>query len=132
MKCFQVFSATDSRENDYAEGFANYWRALHDPRGLLVTTDTLVRIPPSSHMTVMFKPVAGLFQSVRKYLPLQFMPITIELSLVDSSLDPIITQGRRPDASAIANGFLYRCSICELVNSKCSSKVRPSYARQFI
>ena len=24
---FQVFSATDSRENDYAEGFANYWRA---------------------------------------------------------------------------------------------------------
>jgi len=56
-------------------------------------------------MTVMFKPVAGLFQSVRKYLPLQFMPITIELSLVDSPLDPIITQGRRPDAGAIPNGF---------------------------
>ena len=91
---FQVFSATDSRENDYAEGFANYWRnLLHDPRGLLVTADSLVRIPPSSHMTVMFKPVAGLFQSVRKYLPLQFMPITIELSLVDNPLDPIITQG---------------------------------------
>ena len=91
---FQVFSATDSRENDYAEGFSNYWRnLLHQPRGLLVTTDTLVRIPPSSHMTVMFKPVAGLFQSVRKYLPLQFMPITIELSLVDNPFDPIITQG---------------------------------------
>ena len=102
---FQVFSATDSRENDYAEGFSNYWRDLHDPRGLLVTTETLVRIPPSSHMTVMFKPVAGLFQSVRKYLPLQFMPITIELSLVDNPLDPIITQGGRPDAGAIANGF---------------------------
>ena len=82
-------------------------------------------------MTVMFKPVAGLFQIVL-CLPLQFMPITIELSLVDSPLDPIITQGRRPDAGAIANGFLYRCSICELVNSKCSSKVRPSYARQLI
>ena len=70
-----------------------------------MTTDTLVRIPPSSHMTVMFKPVAGLFQSVRKYLPLQFMPITIELSLVDNPLDPRIIQGVRPDAGAIANGF---------------------------
>ena len=44
-------------------------------------------------MTVMFKPIAGPFQSVRKCLPLQFMPITIELSLVDNPLDPIITQG---------------------------------------
>ncbi|MFM7989826.1 MAG: hypothetical protein ACKPKO_61980 [Candidatus Fonsibacter sp.] len=23
---FQVFSATDSRENDYGEGFGNYWQ----------------------------------------------------------------------------------------------------------
>ena len=93
MKCFKYLVQLTAEKNDYAEGFANYWRALHDPRGLLVTTETLVRIPPSSHMTVMFKPVAGLFQSVRKYLPLQFMPITIELSLVDNPLDPIIIQG---------------------------------------
>ena len=56
-------------------------------------------------MTVVFKPVAGLFQSVRKFLPLQFMPITIELSLVDNPLDPIIPQGTRLGGGAIANAF---------------------------
>ncbi|MFM7978535.1 MAG: hypothetical protein ACKPKO_04400, partial [Candidatus Fonsibacter sp.] len=47
----------------------------------------ITRINPSSYMTVIFKPIAGLLQ-VRKYLPLQFMPLTIELSLVDNATDP--------------------------------------------
>ena len=72
---------------------------------------SLVRIPPSSSMTVMFKPIAGLCQSVRKLLPLQYMPITIELSLTDNPLDLVITQGDRPGGGAIAHAFLYRCSI---------------------
>ena len=56
------------------------------------------------------------------------MPITTELSLVDNPLDPVISQGDHPSGGAIANAFLYICSICELVNSKCSSKVRPNHA----
>jgi hypothetical protein len=59
-------------------------------------------------MTVIFKPIAGLFQSVRKYLPLQFMPITIELSLVDTPIDPIIfTDVAEPGANPVANAFFY-------------------------
>ena len=57
-------------------------------------------------MTVIFKPIAGLFQSVRKCLPLQFMPITIELSLVYNPIDPIIfTTVAEPGANPVANAF---------------------------
>ncbi len=56
-------------------------------------------------MTVILKPVAGLFQSVRNFLPLQFMPITIELSLVDDPLDPIIYTGVARPAGNLGNSF---------------------------
>ena len=107
----ECMSTTDN--NDYGEGFGNYWRNESSARTLLTNNKSLTSIPPSSSMTVIFKPIAGLFQSVRKYLPLQFMPITIELSLVDNPLDPIIfTDVRDPgDGIRIANSFLYTCFI---------------------
>jgi len=126
---FQVFSATDSRENDYAEGFSNYWQGLHASKGLLVTAHTLVRIPPSSHMTVMFKPVAGLFQSVRKYLPLQFMPITIELSLVDSPLDPIITQGYKSISEGKPLNINYNTLISQIQTITGNSNLNVNVSR---
>ena len=41
-------------------------------------------------MTVLFKPLSGILNQ-RTYLPSRFMPITIELSLVDVPLDPIVS-----------------------------------------
>jgi hypothetical protein len=101
----ECMSTTDN--NDYGEGFGNYWRSESTPRTVSTVNRSLTRIPPSSSMTVIFKPIAGLFQSVRKFLPLQFMPITIELSLVDNPLDPIIyTNVADPgDGTRIANSF---------------------------
>ena len=100
---FQVFSATDSRANDYGEGFGNYWQEESTSKSLRTTSKGLTHIPLSSSMTVIFKPIAGILQ-VRKFLPLQFMPITIELSLVDNILDPIIYNSNpRPGVGAIAD-----------------------------
>ncbi|MFM7987707.1 MAG: hypothetical protein ACKPKO_51185 [Candidatus Fonsibacter sp.] len=56
---FQVFSATDSRENDYAEGFGNYWQTLTDSKNLRINNQFTTRISPSSYMTVICKPIAG-------------------------------------------------------------------------
>ncbi|MFM7978440.1 MAG: hypothetical protein ACKPKO_03910, partial [Candidatus Fonsibacter sp.] len=92
----QVFSATDNREHDDGEGFVNYWQMESTSKRLLTTNKSLTRTAPSSSMTVLFKPIAGILQ-VRKYLPLQFVPLTIELSLVDNATYPIIYPGVHPD-----------------------------------
>jgi hypothetical protein len=55
-------------------------------------------------MTVMFKPIGGLFNTIRKYLPLQIMHIVIELSLVANSLDPIIYTGAARGVAAVDSG----------------------------
>ena len=98
---FQVFSASDSRSNEYGEGFGTYWQADSTSKTLRTSSKGVTRIPASSTMTVMFRPLVGLLQ-VRKYLPLQFMPLTIKLSLVDNPLDPIIFGPVIADGAAVA------------------------------
>ena len=61
----ECMSTTDN--NDYGEGFGNYWRNESSARTLLRNNKSLIRIPPSTYMTVMFKPIAGLFQSVLNF-----------------------------------------------------------------
>ncbi|MFM7984730.1 MAG: hypothetical protein ACKPKO_35945, partial [Candidatus Fonsibacter sp.] len=76
-------------------------------------------------MTVIIKPIAGVLQ-VRKYLPLQFVPLTIELSLVDNATYPIIyTSETRPggpvagtvytDVTSNSWSILNVQATCELV-----------------
>ena len=85
---FNIFSASDSRQNDFAEGFGNYWDNKQD--NIHVDETWLRGIPPTTKQTVLFKPMSGILNQ-RKYIPIRFMPITIELSLVDDPLDPIVS-----------------------------------------
>ena len=101
---FQVFSASESRDNDYASGLGNNWQAHATSKELRMNTKGLVVIPPSMAATVMLKLNAGIFQT-KKYLPLQFMPLTIELSLVDDPLEPIIYGATPPSGTVDANVF---------------------------
>ena len=96
---FNNFTSEGSRYNDYAEGFGNVWEGVNGPSAVNgvdnngvheVSTAILTGIPGASYQTVLFKPLSGILNQ-RKYLPLRFMPITIELSLVDDPLDPIIS-----------------------------------------
>ncbi|MFM7988822.1 MAG: hypothetical protein ACKPKO_56855, partial [Candidatus Fonsibacter sp.] len=50
---FHILSASDSRSNDYAEGFGNYWDDKRT-RSLHVTKSHLVGIPVGKSMTVAF------------------------------------------------------------------------------
>ena len=77
---FNICTAEDSRDNDHAEGFANYWAHVVDSSHCNV--DHVKGIPASSSQTVLFKPWSGILNQ-RKYVPIRLMPITIELSLTD-------------------------------------------------
>ena len=70
-------------------------------KDLTTQTASVVAIPPGSSMTAMFKPCCGWFNTIRRYLPLQIMPIVIELSLVDNPLDPIIYTGVNRGVAAV-------------------------------
>ena len=74
---FSIFSASDSRQNDYAEGFGKFWDNKADNES--VGPSYLKGIPESASQTVLFK-------------PLRIMPLTIELSLVDDMKDPIVSK----------------------------------------
>ena len=94
---FTNFTNEGSRYNDFAEGFGavravygdNNARTLAGAANANVVTDTIIGgIPGLSHQAVMFKPLSGIFNQT-KYLPLRFMPLTIELSLVDNFEEPL-------------------------------------------
>ena len=100
---FSIFSATSSRQNDYAEGFENLWENKMD--NLHVGLDYLIGIQGQASQTVMFKPLRCILNQ-RKYLPIRFMPLTIELSLVDVMTDPIVSNSDHNGFSAL-NTSLY-------------------------
>ena len=54
-----IFSASDSRQNDYAEGFGNPWDNRID--NINVNTYYLLGIPGLSSQTVLLKPLSGIF-----------------------------------------------------------------------
>ena len=95
---FSIFTAEDSRENAYAEGFANFWEHVVDPSH--DKDDWLKGIPASSSQTVLCKQLSGLLNQ-RKFLPIRFMPITIELPLICDHLYTIVSNmGRQGFAAA--------------------------------
>ena len=55
---FSIFTAEDSRDNDYAEGFVHFWEHVVDPSH--VTVDWLKGHLVSSTHTVLFKPLRGI------------------------------------------------------------------------
>ena len=96
---FSSFTAERSRYNDYSEGFGNVWEGFQDPNafngavnnGSAVSITYLPWMPGASYQTVLFKPLSGILNQ-RKYIPWRLMQITIELSLADDPLEPIISK----------------------------------------
>jgi hypothetical protein len=82
-----ILTSPESRGNQAAEALGNHW----DTGATQSTTQYPVSqgIPGASALTVLFKPLSGLLNQ-NKMLPIRYAPITIELELVDSVLDPIV------------------------------------------
>jgi len=59
---FHILSASDSRSNDYAEGFCNYWDDKDTKSSQITKQKPLVGIPPTKSMAVALKPLSGLLR----------------------------------------------------------------------
>jgi hypothetical protein len=118
---FEVLTSLHNRDNDDIENFG--YRADTVGPDTAHTVVTLPGIPGTSHQTVGFKLCAGILNQP-KMLPLKYMPLTIELELVNNTNDPIVT----PGADAVftvtntsndwqLENVQLKCDICNLDNS---------------
>ena len=86
---FSILTAEDSSKNVDAEAFGKTWD-IRDNRKTAYTANSFSGIKNGQSQTVLFKPLSGLLNQP-KYLPIRYCPLTIELELVNSSNDPIIS-----------------------------------------
>ena len=80
-----ILTSTANRQNDAVESFGAFW----DSDGTYGTSISQLR--QGQQKTVSFKPLFGIFNQP-KYLPLQFLPLTLEFELVTSATDAIATE----------------------------------------
>ena len=118
---FEVLTSLHNRDNDDIENFG--YRADTLPPGENHTANTLPGIPGQSYQTVGMKLCSGLLNQP-KMLPLKYMPLTIELELVNDANDVIVTPGVNSEFTTgnttndwqLENVQL-KCDICNLDNS---------------
>ena len=84
-----ILIAKESRGNDAAEAIGDVWND-HKWQSGLVGAPNWRGVPPQDYMTVLFKPLSGILNQ-NKLIPLRFAPLTIELELVDTFTEPIIS-----------------------------------------
>ena len=118
---FEVLTSLHNRDNDDIENFG--YRADTLPPGENHTVNTLPGIPGQSYQTVGMKLCSGILNQP-KMLPLKYMPLTIELELVNDANDVIVTPGVNTEFTSsnttsdwqIENVQL-KCDLCNLDNS---------------
>jgi hypothetical protein len=95
---FSLLTGKHARDNDCnVEGFGDTWTsdevyygAYNPTAGANKVKDNLRSgITNSSYKTVSFKPLFGILNQP-KFIPLQWLPLTMEFELVTDALDPII------------------------------------------
>ena len=81
--------ANESRQNDAAEAFGLDWDSQQWYNGTL-HANNFTGIAANSGLQVLFKPLSGLLNQ-NKMIPIRYAPITIELELVDSFEELVMT-----------------------------------------
>ena len=117
--------AEESRENDAAEGIGWVWDD-HEWFRNNINSNTWEGVLDTT--TVLFKPLSGLLNQ-SKLIPLRFAPITIELELVDTFAEPIISnfpntaQGFRAEQVWQIEQVQCKVDVCTLDNALHNSYV---------
>ena len=83
------FVAPESRTNDATEEFGHMWHPDDWHNGSLRALN-YPGIGSGSRLTVLLKPLSGLLNQ-NKMLPIRYCPITIELELVDTPSEPVLS-----------------------------------------
>jgi hypothetical protein len=119
---FEVLTSVHNRDNDDIENFG--YRADTVAPGVAHTTATLPGIKGAGgYQTIGFKLCSGILNQP-KMLPLKYMPLTIELELVNDANDPIVTPGvdsvfttTNTSNNWQLGNVQIKCDICNLDNS---------------
>ena len=121
---FHIMQDPNNRANDDVEGFGARWDSA------TVDATTYPSIDTGLTRTVMFKLLSGVFNQ-EKFLPIRYMPITIELELTSIMSDPIFFPSDFVATSAAATPFTaantsglwgiedvqIKCDVCALDNA---------------
>ena len=119
---FSVLTAEDSLKNVDAEAFGEPWDIRKNKKSAY-DADSFPGIPGNQSQTVLFKPCSGLLNQP-KMIPVRYCPVTIELELVNSSNDPIVSalDDARPFTAANTSvswqiqNVQVKCDMCTLDN----------------
>ena len=99
---FDTLLPAEKRLNDQIEGFGNFAHEINDADNTLGFSDNDYLggyVKGGDARWCMFTPLFGVFHQ-DKYLPLRYCPITIELEIVNSYTDPIVSvNGAQPDGA---------------------------------
>ena len=126
-----IMIAKESRENDAAEAFGllwnnHDWERLNANGDSILNTNTFQGIQANQGQTVLFKPLSGILNQ-NKLLPLRYAPVTIELELVDSASEPVISnfahngqfdfKAENTTTNWSINNVQVKCDVCTLDNA---------------
>ena len=101
---FHTLVSPIKRQNDTCEGFGVVGDILRNrgahPEGFPAQTPaTYSGIPKASAMSVLFKPLSGLFAQT-KFIPLKYCPLILEFEVVNDVNDPVIYSATAASADA--------------------------------
>ncbi len=121
-----IMTSRYNRDNDDIGGFG--YRYDDENTYGTTTTTTYSGVAASGNRVLSFKPLSGLFKQ-NKWLPIRYMPITIELELVNSATDCLVltadagtfqnsshTTQNTSETWNITNAVL-KCDVCTLDNA---------------
>jgi len=119
---FHILQDSKNRINDDIEGFGPRWDSYGGPIDI-----NYPYIAGGAQRTVMFKLLPGIFNQ-EKFLPIRYMPITIEMELTSLNTDPIVWPTDITAASAPFNttdsssqwqiqDVQLKCDVCSLDNA---------------
>jgi len=66
---FHISNASDSRADDYAEGFCNYWDDMNTKSSEITKTNRILGIRSTRYMTVFIQTIKRLFKAEKLYSP---------------------------------------------------------------
>ena len=125
-----ILISKESRDNDAAEAIGDVWDE-RDYFNNAISANTWRGVPAQDYITVLFKPLSGILNQ-SKLLPLRFAPLTIELELVDTFTEPIVSNFVRagPGFTAANSSQLWqieqvqcKVDVCTLDNALHNSYV---------
>ena len=130
---FSILSPIEKRVAEGCSAFGLPYSSTETAAHGNATDEFFATIIPGASCTVMFKPRCGLFDDLqKKFIPLKYAPLVLELELVSDAGEPLLTTKLAPPAATFSSNWqimnvMVKCDVCTL-----DSQLDNSYAEYFL